>query len=510
MFQDDQFLLYEPTPIVVRTLDQLRALGVSQLRVTVLWRVAAPAPDSTSRPAGFVATDPAAYPPAAFALFDRVLELARARGMDVNFNVTAAGPRWAMGGRSPKAHYTNVYAPSAAEFRQFAVALGRRYDGKYVPPAAQQGVLRQLGVPAAGPLPRVSYWSVWNEPNQPGWLSPQWRASGGGRVMVSPVLYRQYVDAAWGALKDTGHTPSSDTILVGELAPEGGGPVSLEQPIPPMSFLRALYCVDQSNHPLSGSAATALGCPAGGQAKSFASAHPGLFDATGFAHHPYSFFLAPNVGYPEQDFVPLVNLARLERGLDAIFQTYGVGRHIPLYLTEYGYETNPPNPYRGVSLQKQAMYIDEAQYMAWQDPRVRAMTQFLLVDSLPDPKFPVGSIGYWSTFQTGLVFANGARKPSFNAYRLPIWIPAPTIAGGKAVLVWGMLRPAASGTSQHAEIEWRGSTGGYRTVAKVTVNDPNNVFSEQVKLPGSGLVRIGWRAPSGQVIHSRAAGVRAG
>jgi hypothetical protein len=63
MFQDDQLLLYEPSPVVAHTLDQLRALGVDQIRVTVLWRVAAPAPDSATRPAGFVATDPAAYPP---------------------------------------------------------------------------------------------------------------------------------------------------------------------------------------------------------------------------------------------------------------------------------------------------------------------------------------------------------------------------------------------------------------------------------------------------------------
>ena len=51
------------------------------------------------------------------------------------------------------------------------------------------------------------------------------------------------------------------------------------------------------------------------------------------------------------------------------------------------------------------------------------MTQFLLIDSLPDLRFPPRSIGYWSTFQTGLEFANGARKPSFAAYRLPIWGP---------------------------------------------------------------------------------------
>ncbi len=309
-------------------------------------------------------------------------------------------------------------------------------------------------MPLSGPLPRVSYWSVWNEPNQPGWLSPQWQVVGGARVMFSPVLYRRYVDAAWNALDATGHTVHSDTILVGELAPEGGGGASpSEQPIDALGFLRALYCVDASYRPLTGSAAAALGCPGGGGggSKAFASAHPGLFDATGFAHHPYSFFLPPSVGYPstqaDAGFVPLIELSRLEHALDSIYSAYGVSRKMPIYLTEYGYETNPPNPFRGVSLQRQAQYIDEAQYMASQDPRVRSMSQFLLYDALPNPSFPPGTIGYWSTFQTGLQFANGTRKPSFYAYQLPIWIPSPGSSAGGSVLVWGMLRPAPHNSS---------------------------------------------------------------
>ena len=112
-----------------------------------------------------------------------------------------------------------------------------------------------------------------------------------------------------------------------------------------MDFPRALYCVDASNRPLAGSAATSLACPANAVRLSFAQGHPGLFDATGFGHHPYSFFLAPNVSYPEPDFVPSVDLSRLEHGLDATFHTYGGGRRIPIYLTEYGYETNPPDPF---------------------------------------------------------------------------------------------------------------------------------------------------------------------
>jgi hypothetical protein len=318
------------------------------------------------------------------------------------------------------------------------------------------------------------------------------------------------VNAAWRALQATGHGPLSDTILVGELAPEGGPgePVPrVEQPIPPMEFLEGLYCVGSDFQPLSGAAAAALGCPAGGSASSFVKTHPGLFDATGFAHHPYSFFLAPNVPYTapqDSGFVPLVNLSRLENGLDRIFHAYGVSRQIPIYLTEYGYETNPPNPFHDISLQQQAKYLDEAQYMASQDPRVRSMSQFLLRDSAPNTAFPVGSPPYWSTFQTGLEFVNGTKKPALAAYRLPIWIPS---AVGRSVTVWGMIRPATGTT--HALLLWRGAAGGpFRTIAKVTVNGTSKTFTTRVSVPGAGAVRIAWTGPSGRVFYSRVAAVR--
>ncbi len=56
----------------------------------------------------------------------------------------------------------------------------------------------------------------------------------------------------------------------------------------PLRFIRALYCVDESLHPLQGTAATLRGCPATPAAsKAFPSEQPGLFHASGFAIHPY-------------------------------------------------------------------------------------------------------------------------------------------------------------------------------------------------------------------------------
>ncbi len=496
MFQDDQHLIYSSTPVVTRTLNTLKGLGVNQIRATVVWKDLAPDPTAHSAPRNFTATRPSEYPAGSWLPYDRLDELARARGMTVNFNVTDPGPLWAMG-RGSTPHYADHWMPSAADFGRFVQALGTRYSGRYVPPGGHAA------------LPRVSFWSIWNEPNQPGWLAPQWRTSAGGPTMVAPVLYRGYVDAAYAALTRTGHGPTTDTILVGDLAPEGcvagqvcqGGVYSRPYwPIPPLPFLRAVYCVGPNYQPLSGSAATTLGCPSTSDRPSFVSAHPGLFQATGFAHHPYSFFLAPNVPLSNPAFVPLANLSRLERALDSIFTAYSVRRELPIYLTEYGYITNPPNQLRGVRPQTQALYLNEAEYLAWKDPRVRTLNQFLLYDPPPNPDF----------FQTGLLYANGRPKPSLMAYRLPIYLPDPVLSAGHTVLVWAMLRDAPRGSRQAAQIQWRRSSRApYRTLREVRVTDRSEVLTQRARVPGAGELRVQWRSPGGQFQDSRATTVTA-
>ena len=497
IFQDDQYLLYSPPSAVEKTLQELAAVGVDRIRLTIVWAAIAPASGSRVRPRRFDATNPGAYPAGSWANYDRVVQLAGARGIAVDFNLTAPGPLWAMARRAPSARFANHYRPSARDFGRFVTAIGRRYSGTYAPAGARRA------------LPRVSFWTIWNEPNQPGWLSPQWRTAAGRQVADSPRLYRQYVDAGFAALERTGHAPSSDTVLIGELAPEGLNRKRPADPIRPMVFLRDLYCLDGAYRPLRGAPAALLHCPRNGTTNAFVSAHPGLFQASGFAHHPYFFFLAPEVHFPaDPNFASLADLSRLENGLDRSLQTYGVHRQLPIWVTEYGYETYPPNPFVGVSLQQQARYLDQAQYMAWQDPRIRSFAQFLLVDSAPNRAYPPSSRGYWSTFQTGLLFYGGAPKPSFYSYPLPIFVPHPVASPGSSVLVWGMLRLAPNRTTQRALIQWRAGRGGFRTLATVTTKDPSGFLTARVQLPGPGSVRIAWTSPKGLPYHSRSVAVR--
>ena len=530
MFEDDQLLVDQPlTPAgdaeVSATLGTLKALGVDRIRVIVVWKQVAPDAGASTAPPGFKASSPAGYGNG-WEVYDRIDAAAALEGMNVYFDITAPAPTWALSpqpaGASPAVRAdADVYAPSSAAFGQFVEAAGRRYSGSYRPADADGHV-----------LPRVSFWSAWNEPNQPGWLSPQ-EDSGG--AAEAPALYRSLLDAFWSGLQATGHGPDRDTILLGELAPQGcvAGlfcpfPASRHGygPLPPLSFVDDLYCVEPAgagrDRRLSGAAATAVGCPSGSSASAFVTEHPALFEATGLAEHPYSFDLAPNVPFSEaaeRDFVPLASLGRLTSALDGIFGAYDQSRRLGLYLTEYGYVTDPPNPNYHVSPAQQAVYLDQATYIAAQNPRVHALGQFQLQDANPalscgcqpgDPK-------YWQTFEEGLEFLGGAPKPSLAAYRLPIFLPQledpdHSAKPGAPVTVWGMLRPAANASTQTAVVEFRPAAGGgYRVLATARTRDPSGIVSVPVVLPGSGDVRLAWTPPrGGATLDSRVVPVTVG
>ena len=489
VFQDDVHLIGADTSAVERNLALLHGLGAEQIRVNVEWYTLAPDPLSYQRPANFVATNPNDYPAGAWAPYDRLVQLAAAYGMKVEFNLTAPGPLWAMGHHPPTTRAANHWYPNPREFFDFVYAVGTRYSG------------------LPGEQPHVDTWSVWNEPNQPGWLAPQWAKVKHRWTRVAPRLYRQLVNYAWYGLYLSGHI-GSDTVLIGETAPEGYEQPGFYTAMTPLPFLRQVYCVDGRDRPLRGTAAQTAGCPTKGPVANFVNSNPLLFSATGFAHHPYYFFHAPWYGGGDPNFVPLARIGRLERFLDGTFRTYGVHRRIPLYFTEYGYQTNPPDPYQVVTPDEQAAYLNEADYMAWRNPRVRSVAQFLLYDAAPNPLYKPGQFGYWDTFQTGVLFPGGRPKPAYYSYRMPIWIPNPRARPGQLLFVWGQVRPADQMAPQRVVVEWRPATRGrYRQIGLARTGADTGYLTARVRLPGSGYVKLAWRSPSGTVLHSRPVGV---
>ena len=472
------------------TLDTLRRLGVARVKLYVPWSAVAPDPDARSRPVGFGASNPAAYPAANWSYYDTVVRDAAARGVGIDLTSGAPAPRWATGSDAPRGSPEGVWKPSPAEYGQFVHALGVRYSGRYTPAGA------------SSPLPRVDFWAIWNEPNYGEDLAPQ--AIHGSTVEVSPSLYRGLAGAAWTQLQQTGH--GNDTILIGELAPRGittGDNPGNFSGMVPLRFVRALYCVDAALQPLRGAAAAARECPAtSAGSSSFAADNPALFHATGFAVHPYpQGALEPNVVTPgEPDYADLATIPRLQRVLDATQAAYGSSKRFDLYPTEFGYKTDPPFA-AGVPIALAPLYLNWSEYLSWLDPRIRSYDQYQLTDPPP---------GH-SQFDTGLEFAGGAPKPTLAAFRLPIFLPATHARRGTALLVWGCVRPARyTPMPQRAQIELRPAGGVFKVIDAVSIIDRDGYFDARVRFPSSGAVRLAWTYPGGPTIHSREVAIEIG
>jgi hypothetical protein len=487
MFTPASDVMTNPTGVLA----ELKKLGVDRVHLYLHWSDIAPDPTSRKRPS-FDATDPAAYPASGWTAFDTVIRDIKADGMSIDLALVPPPPAWASGKGAPDPAKQPEWRPSAVEFGQFVRAVATRYSGHYTPPGA------------SAPLPRVDFWSIWNEPNQGIELAPE--AKPFSQVEIAPSLYRAIVDQAWSAFQATGH--GHDTILIGELAPAGGtfaGAPGFFGSMPPLRFVRALYCVDSTYHPLTGQAAALRGCPAtAAGSKAFSAQNPGLFKATGFADHPYPQGLPPNVATPgEPDYAELAAIPELEKTLDAVQNAYGSSTRFPIWSTEFGYQTTPPDTEPGtIPLAKAADYLNWSEYLTWLDPRLRSYDQYLLEDP-PEP-----------FFDSGLKFANGTEKPSYAAFRMPVYLPVTTTASGHALEVWGDVRPAhyaqlSTHRVQQAEIQFEPSSGGgFKTVRTVTLTDRFGYFDVLVKFPGSGTVRVAWSYPHGAEVFSRAVSIK--
>jgi hypothetical protein len=513
IIQDSPRVLADPAG----TLATFRALGASTVRVIVVWAQIAPDWQSQRRPRVFDAADPASYPAANWAPYDAIVKLAAADGIAVDFTLSGGAPRWAEGPGIPRAAVDNQYwawRPSVTEFGQFAHAVAERYSGTYVPAGH------------TAPLPRVSFWAVWNEPNFGEDLGPQ--AVNGSTVSVAPGVYRGLVSQTWNALQATGH--AGDTFLIGEFAPRGlsaHGTARRPQGLPgqfgqtkPLAFLRTLYCVDSRYRVLRGPAARAVGCPASAAgSRRFRASNPGLFQATGLADHPYPQNQPPTIELTrDPDIAPFPRLGNLERAIDRAQSAYGPHRQLPIYNTEYGYITHPSNTGAYVSPGKAAYYLNWAEYLSWKQPRVASTMQYPLYDP---PLYPVvpGDGG----FTSGLLFANGTPKPGYDAYRLPLYLPVTSARRGRALEVWGCVRPSRYALldtfePQPAQIQFApASGGGYSTIQTVLIGDLDDCYFDlRLAFPESGTVRLAYVYPpafgsvgfGGTTVYSRTVAVR--
>ncbi len=393
----DQVTVLDPTPQLLNDagparradiLDRLQALGVDSMRVQVQWRFMAPAPESSHKPPAFDGADPGDYPSHAFEVLDSIVRGAKARGMEPLLTPTGPIPDWASSTRRG-----SLFDPDPDEFEDFVHALGVRYDGTCLPP--------ECAAAAGGEaLPRVEQWAVYNEPNLKTFLRPQRNSDG---RTVSGRNYRVLFFAAQKGLEESGH--GADLLLIGETAPSRGSNSTA-----PLKFLRQVFCLSRQYEPVR-------------------DCQP--IDADGWSHHPYNPHIPPWQS-PRQEHSSIISIGSMGRLVNALRQVARAGataKRLPVYVTEYGIESYPQGGF-GVSPQRQAEFLGVAEYLLYRNPWISAFAQYLLDDDRAPSRL--------LSFQTGLRFANGFPKPSYDAFASTLVVRQR--ARGD-VEVWGHVRP---------------------------------------------------------------------
>jgi hypothetical protein len=338
----DEAALYDDPAYVFPLMQQARA---QVLRLNLYWGGSVGV--ATERPARATDPDDPAYD---WELYDRTVNYAAQHKIRLLFSIFGT-PAWANGNAG-----RNVPPRQMSDLRNFAYAAAKRYSGTF--PGAD-----------GRPLPAVRFWLAWNEPNYPLGLKRQYRRVGSGYVVQSAIDYAKICAAVYNGVHAT--LVKSERVACGATGPRGNNqPRSKDPKVAPLTFMRALK--------------------AAGLRK---------FDA--YAHHPYYGRKTESpTTRPASTAVTMANIGTL---VAEVTRLWGPRR---IWITEYGYQTNPPDPAFGVSYARQAAYMRQAFDIARRNPRIDMMLWFLLRD---EP-----NLGGW---QSGLLTRTGKKKPSFNVFR---------------------------------------------------------------------------------------------
>ena len=242
----------------------------------------------------------------------------------------------------------------------------------YAPTSAT--TFRDFASAAAQQYSWVKRWLIWNEPNQARWLRPT----------SASVYTTRLLNPAYAAIHAA--IPGAQ-VAGGGTAPRGStGGVS------PTAWLLGMH-----------------------------AAHAEL-DA--YAHNPYP--LDPKRESPLTGgcgHCTTITMATIDKLVGLVARSWPRAR---IWLTEYGYQSNPPDRLLGVPLALQAQYVGEGAYAAYKTPRVDLLIHFLYRD---EPQL--------SRFQSGLVTLTNAQKPAYAAFELPL-------AQVSHTQLWGQFRAAAA------------------------------------------------------------------
>jgi hypothetical protein len=402
-------------PSTVADLRKVPSSGARMVRLALSWSAVAP----VDKPQKWNPADPA-DPNYRWNDFDTLVKKATALGLTIYVTVAGA-PSWAQA-QPAVTDPLDARMPDPVAYGQFARAVAERYSGSF------EG------------LSRIKYFQAWNEPNISISLVPQF-ADG---KPVSPTEYRNLLNSFARAV----HSVHRDNVVVAAgLAPfRDLGSTQQDRDWGPLSFLRALLCVSASGRPT---------CKT-------------RVDADVWAMHPYT-----SGGPTHHAVLPNdVSLGDLPK-FSAVLAAAGRAGHLskrnpPLWVTEFSWDSNPPDP-KGVPTTLLTRWVAQAMYQMWADGV--SLVTWLQVQDQPLSQ---------SFFQSGLWYMNGKAKPTLQAFRFP-FVALPE---GDRVLVWGR---TPGGVSESVVIEQ--SRGyGWRPVATLSP-DSSGVFHDMLSITQTGRMR---------------------
>jgi hypothetical protein len=280
---------------------------------------------------------------------------------------------------------------------------------------------RWFAIAVARRYPWVHYWLIWNEPNKRLWLRP-----------TKAAIYVQH-------LLNPGYEGIHAVLPHAQI---GGGvtaPRAALGGVSPVVWVRGM-----------------------------ARAHAKL-DA--YAHHPYPLRPGETPSAHACRFCPDITMATLPKLLILVRRYFGLK---PVWLTEYGYQTNPPDTVLGVSPKRQGTFLGLAAMRAWRLPRVTMLIQYLYRD---EPQL--------SRFQSGLVFIDDRPKPSLAGIKLPF---AEMGRKGFETMVWGQVRGGRPGREQYRlEILRRNR---WEAIGHDRLTNDGGFFVRTIRLKRGALLRV--------------------
>ncbi len=415
-----------------QTWSRLKASNSRYVKLTTFWAQIAPSPDSATKPAGFVATDPGS-PFYNFTSLDVTVSRARAAGLQPILTITNS-PKWARA----SCVKDSSCAPTPADFADFATAIATRYGGAFDP--------------GTGTLPRVSYFQGWVEPNLDFFFNPIFA---NGRP-VAPDNYRDVLNAFYEAI----HAVHSDNQVI------SAGLTPLAHPgsaIAPLDFMRRLLCMQGRVNPQP-----KPGCNQRAKLDIWAT-------------NPYTSG-GPTHQAPGPDDVSLGDLpemSKLLRAADKAGHIENQSSSTPFWGTEFSWDSNPPDP-KGLKPGLLARWTAEAFYRAWK----AGMSAFLWFSLRDDARkgLPNHDVFQSGLYLRGATIAKDKPKRVLSAFRFPFV----ALRTPKGFTFWGR---TPDGAPHSAQIELKGRHGGYHRV-KTLDSDGDGIFRGLVKTPArTGSVR---------------------